>query len=84
MDGQEFLQVGERIWNLQKLFNLAAGLGADDDTLPLRLLSEPLKDGAPKGQVWHREALLPEYYAVRGWDAKGRPTKEKLKELGII
>jgi aldehyde:ferredoxin oxidoreductase len=82
--GQEFLQVGERIWNLQKLFNLAAGLGADDDTLPLRLLSEPLKDGAPKGQVWHREALLPEYYAVRGWDAKGRPTKEKLKELGII
>jgi aldehyde:ferredoxin oxidoreductase len=83
MDGQEFLEVGERIWNMQKLFNLAAGLGVDDDTLPPRLLYEPLKGGAPKGQVWHREALLFEYYAVRGWDAKGRPTKEKLKELGI-
>jgi aldehyde:ferredoxin oxidoreductase len=83
MDGQEFLQVGERIWNLQKLFNIKAGLGCDDDTLPARMLTEPLKDGAPKGQVWRRDELLPEYYAVRGWDANGRPTKEKLRELGI-
>ena len=83
MDGREFLQVGERIWNLQKLFNLAAGLGRDDDTLPPRLLTEPLKNGAPKGQVWRRNELLPEYYAMRGWDAEGRPTKEKLRELGI-
>jgi aldehyde:ferredoxin oxidoreductase len=83
MNGREFLQVGERIWNLQKLFNLAAGLGRDDDTLPPRLLTEPLKNGAPKGQVWRRNELLPEYYAVRGWDAEGRPTKEKLRELGI-
>jgi aldehyde:ferredoxin oxidoreductase len=34
--------------------------------------------------VWHREELLPEYYAVRGWDTEGRPTKEKLKELEIV
>jgi aldehyde:ferredoxin oxidoreductase len=83
MDGKEFLQIGERIWNLQKLFNIKAGLGCDDDTLPARMLTEPLKDGASKGQVWRRDELLPEYYAVRGWDANGRPTKEKLRELGI-
>ncbi len=83
LDEREFLQVGERIWNLQKIFNIRAGFGRDDDTLPPRMLKEPLKDGAPKGQVWHREELLPEYYAVRGWDKEGRPTKEKLKELGI-
>ncbi|WAC05604.1 MAG: aldehyde ferredoxin oxidoreductase family protein [Methanoregula sp.] len=83
MDEREFLQVGERIWNLQKIFNLKAGFGRDDDTLPQRMLSEPLKDGAPKGQVWHRDALLSEYYAERGWDEQGWPTKEKLTELGI-
>jgi aldehyde:ferredoxin oxidoreductase len=83
MGEHEFLQAGERIWNLQKVFNLKAGLGRDDDTLPPRMLKEPLKDGAPKGQVWHRDALLPAYYAARGWDDLGRPTKEKLKELGI-
>jgi len=83
MGEHEFLQAGERIWNLQKIFNLRAGIGRDDDTLPPRMLKEPLKDGAPKGQVWHRDALLPAYYAARGWDDLGRPTKEKLKELGI-
>jgi len=83
IDEREFLQVGERIWNLQKVFNIRAGFGRDDDTLPPRMLNEPLTEGAPKGQVWHREALLPAYYAARGWDALGRPTQEKLDELGI-
>jgi aldehyde:ferredoxin oxidoreductase len=83
IDEHEFLQVGERIWNLQKLFNIRAGLGYEDDTLPPRMLNEPLTEGAPKGQVWHRDALLPGYYAARGWDEKGRPKQEKLDELGI-
>jgi aldehyde:ferredoxin oxidoreductase len=83
MDEKEFLLAGERIWNLQKLFNLKAGLDKDDDTLPPRMLAEPLQEGDPKGQVWLRDALLPEYYAVRGWDAEGKPTKKKLGELGI-
>jgi aldehyde:ferredoxin oxidoreductase len=83
MDEHEFLQVGERIWNLQKIFNLKAGIGSDMDTLPSRLLSEPLKEGASKGQVWHRDILLPQYYAERGWDQQGKPTKKKLDELGI-
>jgi aldehyde:ferredoxin oxidoreductase len=83
MDEREFMQVGERIWNLQKVFNLRAGIGPESDTLPPRMLSEPLQEGAQKGQVWHRDALLPGYYAARGWDAQGRPTKKKLDELGI-
>ncbi|MCJ7795076.1 MAG: aldehyde ferredoxin oxidoreductase, partial [Methanoregulaceae archaeon] len=83
IDEHEFMQVGERIWNLQKVFNIRAGFGRDDDTLPPRMLNEPLTEGAPKGQVWHRDALLPGYYAARGWDEQGRPRQEKLDELGI-
>lgn len=83
MDEAEFLQVGERIWNLQKIFNLEAGFTTRDDTLPQRLLKEPLADGAHKGQVWRRDDLLPGYYAARGWDSDGKPTGEKLRELGI-
>jgi len=83
IDAAGVLLIGERIWNMQKLFNLKAGCGREDDTLPPRLLREPLTEGAPKGRVWEREPLLDEYYLVRGWDREGRPTPEKLRELGI-
>lgn len=82
-DAAKLLLIGERIWNLQKLINVHRGFGREDDTLPDRLLKEPLMEGAPTGQVWHRDAMLDEYYALRGWDKKGIPTKEKLSELGI-
>ncbi|ABN06363.1 Aldehyde ferredoxin oxidoreductase [Methanocorpusculum labreanum Z] len=80
----ELLQVGERIWNLQKLYNVKRGFGRKDDTLPDRLLHEPLKEGAPAGQVSHVLEMLDEYYALRGWDAEGVPTEAKLKELGLM
>jgi aldehyde:ferredoxin oxidoreductase len=79
----QFMEVGERIWNLQKLFNIRAGLTKADDTLPPRLLHEPLQEGAPKGRVWEREPMLDQYYAVRGWDAEGRPTPQTLHRLGL-
>lgn len=79
----DLMRIGERIWNLQQVFNLQAGYTKADDTLPPRLLTEPLKDGAPAGRVWEREPLLSEYYRVRGWDEDGVPTPEKLKALGI-
>jgi aldehyde:ferredoxin oxidoreductase len=82
-DTAGLLKAGERIWNLQKLFNIKRGFGRSDDTLPARLLNEPLKEGAPAGQVWKRDEMLDEYYALRGWDREGVPTREKLKELGI-
>lgn len=63
--------------------NLKAGCSREDDTLPPRLLEEPLTEGAPKGRVWEREPLLDEYYRVRGWDLEGLPTAEKLREVGL-
>ncbi len=83
VDTAEFLQAGERIWNLQKLFNLGGGLTKADDTLPERMQKEALTCGAAAGCVWRREPLLDEYYRVRGWTEDGIPTAEKLRELGI-
>ncbi len=75
--------VGERIWNLERQFNLSAGLTAADDKLPKRLLSEPAKTGPAKGKVNELGKMLPEYYQVRGWSPEGRPTAETLKRLGL-
>lgn len=83
LDDAEFLCIGDRIWNLQKIFNIGAGLGKEDDTLPPRLMNEPLPDGAASGRVWVREPLLDEYYNVRGWNSEGVPSEEKLRQLGI-
>jgi aldehyde:ferredoxin oxidoreductase len=83
IDETEVMRIGERIWNVQKLFNLKVGYTKRDDTLPKRLLTEPLKEGEPTGRVWQREPLLDEYYAARGWDAEGVPTPAKLQELGL-
>lgn len=79
----EVLRIGERVWNMQKVFNLRVGCTRADDTLPPRLLNEPLTKGAPKGRVWEPEPLLDDYYHIRGWDREGRPTPEKLRDLGI-
>jgi len=79
----DFLKCGDRIWNLERLFNLKAGLSGKDDTLPPRLLHEPIKTGASKGMVNRLPEMLPEYYRLRGWDENGVPTPEKLQELGL-
>ncbi|MBC8268248.1 MAG: aldehyde ferredoxin oxidoreductase family protein [Rhodospirillaceae bacterium] len=75
--------VGERIWNLEKQFNLAAGLTMADDTLPERMLKEPAPSGAAKGKVCELDKMLPEYYELRGWNKKGEPTKETLTRLSL-
>lgn len=80
---EEIMQTGERIWNLERLFNLKSGLTGKDDTLPKRLLEEPIPSGPNKGQVHHLGELLPHYYKIRGWTEDGIPTGEKLKELGL-
>lgn len=82
--GKEFTEEelnfkGERIWNLEKLFNLKSGLSMEDDTLPPRITNEP----RVKNRVVPLDKLLPEYYKWRGWNKKGIPTPEKLKELGL-
>ncbi len=83
IDTAELLKIGERIWNLQKLYNVKRGFGRKDDTLPERLLTEPLTERAPTGQVSRVPEMLDEYYTLRGWDLEGIPTKEKLQELGL-
>jgi len=81
--GDDMMAIGDRIWNLERVFNLKAGIGADQDTLPKRLLSEPIPEGPSKGSVHHLAELLPEYYKERGWSADGVPTDEKLAELAL-
>ncbi len=80
---EEIVRCGERVWNLERIFNLKAGLDSDDDTLPPRLLSEAIPTGPAKGQVNHLDEMLPGYYEARGWTSRGVPTEEKAHELGI-
>jgi aldehyde:ferredoxin oxidoreductase len=80
---ERLLQIGERIWNLERQFNLAAGLSGRDDTLPPRLLNEAAKGGPQKGAVSKLGVMLPEYYAARGWTAEGVPTPATLARLGV-
>jgi len=79
----DFIKVGERIWNLERLFNNKAGFTHEDDTLPSRLTSEPISSGPAKGQVCRLDEMLQDYYKSRGWDGKGQPLQYKLKELGL-
>ena len=79
----EFMKIGERIWNLEKLFNLKAGFTRKDDTLPPRILKTPIETGPSKGEIEELDKMLDDYYKARGWDENSIPTKEKLKELGF-
>jgi len=83
VEPQELLRIGERIWTLERLFNLAAGLGRDDDTLPRRLLEEPVREGPAAGHVVDLPPMLDEYYVSRGWSAEGVPSAAKLARLGL-
>jgi len=75
--------VGERIWNMERQFNLAAGLTAADDDLPPRLKTEPAKTGPAKGLVNGLDKMKPEYYKVRGWSPDGIPERATLERLGL-
>ena len=79
---EELLTVGERIYNIERLFNKAAGMKPEDDRLPKRLTEEPISDGPSKGQISQIHVTLPQYYEVRGWE-NAFPTKETLERLGL-
>ncbi|MBW2654323.1 MAG: aldehyde ferredoxin oxidoreductase family protein [Deltaproteobacteria bacterium] len=73
-----FIKTGERIWNLVRHFNLAQGMDASKDTLPLRFINEPLPDGPAKGHRISKKDMTymrQEYYKLRGWNEKGVPSK---------
>jgi len=77
------LDAGERIWNIERIFNLEAGILPSEDTLPKRLLEEPIPSGPSKGWTHKLSELLPEYYELRGWTPEGIPGDERLAKLGI-
>lgn len=79
----ELKQIGERIVNLNRAFNIREGFSRADDMLPRRFLEEPSPEGPSKGQVVELEFMLEEYYHHRGWDADGIPRPEKLNQLGL-
>ncbi len=79
----DFRKTGERIYNLERVYNIREGATREDDNLPPRLLKDPLPEGPAKGLVVNLEPMLDSYYEFRGWDNNGKPTKEKLTELGL-
>jgi aldehyde:ferredoxin oxidoreductase len=84
---KELEQTGERIWNLERLFNTREGMRRKDDFPPRRLLEEPIATGPAHGERLDRkkyEQMLTEYYRLRGWDPDtGIPTGETCHELGL-
>ncbi len=80
---EEFMKIGDRIWNLERLWNLKSGFTSANDTLPERLFKDPTPTGPAKGKVNRLGEMLPEYYELRGWDKNGVPTPEKLAELAL-
>jgi aldehyde:ferredoxin oxidoreductase len=82
-DLDSLVRAGERIINAERLFLIRAGFSAKDDSLPPRILKEPLPEGPAKGHVCELDHMLPVYYRLRGWTADGSPAASKLDELGL-
>ncbi|NVM54298.1 MAG: hypothetical protein HWN66_11405 [Candidatus Helarchaeota archaeon] len=83
MTSEDFSRTGARIINLQRAFNCREGASRADDTLPKRLLEDPMPEGEGEGQVVNLDPLLDAYYKFRGWDKDGKPTPETLEALGL-
>jgi aldehyde:ferredoxin oxidoreductase len=80
----EMLQCAERVSNLERLFNVREGFTRKDDTLPIRLRTEPAPDGLGQGEVVDERVIIDEFYDSMGWDSNGVPTEAKLKELNLM
>jgi aldehyde:ferredoxin oxidoreductase len=81
--GDDLMEAGERVYNLERMYNLREGFTQADDTLPRRLLQEPMPAGPSAGWVVKLEPMLKEYYQFRGWDKTGVPTPARLNKLGL-
>lgn len=78
-----FIRIGERIFNLQRLFNLRAGIRKEDEKLPDRFYDEPLPDGPNAGTMLSLKDEMSVYYNLRGWDENLVPYRGKLNSLGL-
>jgi len=80
---ERLVEVGERVWNLERMYNIRAGFTGADDTLPKRLLKDAAKTGPAEGKVSELGKMLPEYYELRGWTADGVPSNETLERVAL-
>ncbi len=80
---EDIMEVGERIYTLERAFNAREGLDRKDDVLPRRFTEEPLAEGGSRGSVVHLQEMLDEYYSIRGWDSRGVPLRARMDELGL-
>ena len=80
---ESMLEIGERIWNMERVFNNRAGFTHKDDNLPPRLVTEAATTGPAKGLVNGLAKMLPEYYSLRGWSQEGVPSNETLSRLAL-
>lgn len=79
----ELLNAGERIFQLQRALSCKLGISAEDDVLP-ELALRPINGGGQEGHVPDLDKMLPEYYALRGWNSTtGKPSRQRLKTLGM-
>ena len=80
---EDIMRVGERLYTLERAFNVREGFDRDDDRLPERFLKEPLVAGGSSGSTVRLEEMLDSYYGVRGWDSNGVPTRKTLHDLDL-
>ena len=84
--GRSLIIVGERVYNLERVILNREGISRRDDILPSRIMTEPVPDGPAKGRVLSPDifnAMLDEYYQVRGWSSDGYVTEQVIKRLEI-
>lgn len=87
VDVSELEQMGERVYNLERLINVRRGVSRKDDILPYRVMNEPIPDGPSKGRYCPKndlDTMLDRYYELRGWTKDGIPSDAKLEELKLI
>lgn len=80
---RDLINTGERIYNLERVFNTREGFGRKHDSLPKRLLETPLPEGHSKNITVALDPMLDEYYTLRGWTNDGMPTISTISELKL-
>ncbi len=79
----DMMTLGERLFNLKRMYNVRLGISRKDDKLPPRLMSHARPSGKSAGSLPHIGKMLDEYYKLRGWSEEGIPKRETLKRLGL-
>lgn len=81
---KDVMTIGERVLNLERVYNIRKELSRNDDSLPDRFLKEPMEIGASEGQIVDLNVMIDEYYELRGWEKENDfPTRKKLEQLGL-